>query len=476
MITRGILKEHATAIDYLSRFCDPALATLCTLAFIRLCFDNSSSLSLLRFLPIFTPVVIMLIFPMFNLYKSWRGLSVWKEMYTVFFAWATTLLSLIILIMFVSTEEELNSLRLATGSESFRFLEWAGAVFLSIVLFRLFLRLFLRAIRAKGFNRRHVVIVGAGVVGRRVCEVLLLNSWMGYQPIAFFEDDISKVGKSINGVKVIGPLNEIGRYLRENEIDCIFITLALRHAERIREILHELEDFTGDVKMVPDMFGYFLLNSSMSEIAKLPVINLRDGLSSPARVLKWIEDKVVALVGLAILSPLMCAIAVAVKISSPGPVFFRQARYGINGKKITIYKFRTMTVCEDGPDIPQAKKNDPRVTRLGAFLRRTSLDELPQFINVLQGRMSVVGPRPHAVVHNEFYRKQVPHYMLRHKIKPGITGWAQVNGWRGETETIEKMQKRVEHDLEYINNWSLSYDLKVIFLTLFKGFRNPNAY
>jgi putative colanic acid biosynthesis UDP-glucose lipid carrier transferase len=189
-----------------------------------------------------------------------------------------------------------------------------------------------------------------------------------------------------------------------------------------------------------------------------------------------VEDLALATIILVLTSPLLCWIAIKVKWSSPGPVIFKQKRYGINGKEIKVYKFRSMTTQDDGSIIKQATKGDSRVTPFGAFIRRTSLDELPQFINVLQGKMSIVGPRPHAIAHNEQYRKLVPKYMQRHLVKPGITGWAQINGWRGETDTLEKMEKRVEFDLHYINNWSLWFDLRIIFLTIFKGFVDKNAY
>ena len=192
--------------------------------------------------------------------------------------------------------------------------------------------------------------------------------------------------------------------------------------------------------------------------------------------LKRVEDLAIGAVAVTVTAPLMLAIAAGVKLSSPGPVLFRQRRYGLSGKVVEVWKFRTMTAQEDGDRIAQARRADPRVTRFGAFLRRTSLDELPQFFNVLQGHMSVVGPRPHAVAHNEQYRKLVPGYMLRHKVKPGITGWAQVNGWRGETDTLDKMQKRVECDLHYIRNWSLALDVKIIALTMVRGFVQAGAY
>jgi putative colanic acid biosynthesis UDP-glucose lipid carrier transferase len=193
-------------------------------------------------------------------------------------------------------------------------------------------------------------------------------------------------------------------------------------------------------------------------------------------MVKRISDLVLASAILLMISPIMAAIAVGVKAGSPGPILFKQRRYGVDGGEITVYKFRSMTVCEDGPQIAQATKNDARITRFGAFMRRTSLDELPQFINVLQGQMSIVGPRPHAIAHNELYRKLIKGYMIRHKVKPGITGWAQVNGYRGETETIEKMQKRIEYDLDYLRNWSLRLDLYIILKTVLVVLRQRNAY
>ncbi|NCN67954.1 MAG: hypothetical protein COW74_08445 [Piscirickettsiaceae bacterium CG18_big_fil_WC_8_21_14_2_50_44_103] len=198
--------------------------------------------------------------------------------------------------------------------------------------------------------------------------------------------------------------------------------------------------------------------------------------SSTARMLKRFEDVTLSTLILILISPIMIALAIGVKLSSPGPILFKQKRYGLNGKEIKVYKFRSMTTQDNGATINQATKNDPRITKFGAFIRKTSLDELPQFINVIQGKMSIVGPRPHANAHNEQYRKLVPQYMQRHLVKPGITGWAQINGWRGETETLDKMEKRIEFDLHYINNWSLWFDIKIIILTVFKGFIDKNAY
>jgi putative colanic acid biosynthesis UDP-glucose lipid carrier transferase len=220
------------------------------------------------------------------------------------------------------------------------------------------------------------------------------------------------------------------------------------------------------------------MHAKMQEIKGMPVFSVFDTplSSKSSQVLKRIEDVLLSIIILVLISPILLVIAIAIKLTSKGPVIFKQKRYGLNGKEIKVYKFRSMTTQDNGTVVKQATKNDSRITPLGAFLRKTSLDELPQFINVLQGKMSIVGPRPHAVAHNEEYRKIVPKYMQRHLVKPGITGWAQINGWRGETDSLEKMEKRIEFDLHYINSWNLWLDIKIILLTVFKGFINKNAY
>lgn len=246
---------------------------------------------------------------------------------------------------------------------------------------------------------------------------------------------------------------------------------------KLKKVVSELSDTTCSVLLIPDIFTFNILQSRTEEINGVPVVPLYESpLSGINMVFKRLEDIIVSLSILIVISPVLLIIACAVKFTSPGPVIFRQIRYGMDGKSIKVWKFRSMTVMENDNNVTQATKHDLRVTKVGKFLRRTSLDELPQFFNVLFGQMSVVGPRPHAVSHNEQYRTLIKGYMLRHKVKPGITGLAQVNGWRGETDTLDKMQKRVEYDLLYIRNWSIWLDLKIIFLTIFKGFVNKSAY
>jgi putative colanic acid biosynthesis UDP-glucose lipid carrier transferase len=247
--------------------------------------------------------------------------------------------------------------------------------------------------------------------------------------------------------------------------------------DRIEHMLFELGDSTANVHVVPDLFMYCLMHGQMSHVGEVQTISVYDNpMQGSLGALKRLEDIFLAIGILTVIALPMLIIALAIKFTSKGPAIFKQDRYGLNGRKIKMWKFRSMTVTENDNVVTQATKGDNRITKLGAFLRRTSLDELPQFINVLIGDMSVIGPRPHAVAHNEEYRKIVDYYMLRHKVKPGITGWAQVNGARGETETVDKMKTRVEYDLEYIRNWSLWLDFKIVMFTLTKGFMGKNVY
>ena len=290
-------------------------------------------------------------------------------------------------------------------------------------------------------------------------------------------DDYKKEGEIVAGKAVLGRISDVTRIVDKFNVDQVFLALPVRAYNRYLYIMENLKDKMVDIRIVPDIYQAITLNASVENFEGLPLINLTNTpMYGWNAVLKRIADLVVAVVAIIITVPLMILISILIRLTSPGPVLFKQHRYGLDGRVIKIYKFRTMTVCEDGPEIPQAKRHDCRITKIGALLRRTSLDELPQFFNVLQGRMSVVGPRPHAVAHNEIYRKLIRNYMLRHKVKPGITGWAQVNGCRGETDTVDKMEKRVQHDIYYIEHWSLTFDLRIILLTLWTGLVNKNAY
>jgi putative colanic acid biosynthesis UDP-glucose lipid carrier transferase len=276
---------------------------------------------------------------------------------------------------------------------------------------------------------------------------------------------------------MIGRLNELPQFVREKDIQLIYLSLPMASQPRILQVLDELKDTTASIFFVPDMFVTDLIQGRTGSVCGMPVISVCETpFTGSNGLVKRLSDIVLSVLILLLISPILLVVAAAVKLGSPGPVIFRQRRYGLDGKQIVVYKFRSMTVTEDGTSVQQATKNDSRITPLGAILRKTSIDELPQFINVLQGRMSIVGPRPHAVAHNEMYRKLIKGYMVRHKVKPGITGWAQVNGFRGETETLDKMQGRIDHDLDYLRNWSLWLDLYIIFKTVRLVLRDQQAY
>jgi putative colanic acid biosynthesis UDP-glucose lipid carrier transferase len=293
----------------------------------------------------------------------------------------------------------------------------------------------------------------------------------------FFDDRAGDRLPDLPQRDILGSLAQLADYAKRNRVDLIYLALPMASQPRIMKLLDELHDTTASLYFAPDIFLFDLIQARMDSIGGIPVVAVCetpfygfDGL------VKRASDIVIAAAALVVLMPAMIALAIAIKLTSPGPVIFRQRRYGLDGREIVVYKFRTMRVTEDGGVIRQATRDDPRITPLGAVLRRLSLDELPQFVNVLQGRMSVVGPRPHAVAHNEMYRKLIKSYMVRHKVRPGITGWAQVNGLRGETESLEKMRMRIEHDLDYLRNWSLRLDLAIIWRTVFVVWKRDNAY
>jgi putative colanic acid biosynthesis UDP-glucose lipid carrier transferase len=320
------------------------------------------------------------------------------------------------------------------------------------------------------------VIAGANDLGRKLAE-RLRDPMLGTRVAGYFDDRGAGRLQNLPAAQNLGALAQLADFARAQRVDVIYIALPMASQPRILRLLEDLRDTTASIYFVPDIFVSDLIQARVDSIGGLPVVAVCE---SPFHgfngVVKRISDVISAVLILALISPLLLAIAIGVKLSSPGPVLFKQRRYGLDGRKIVVYKFRSMTVAEDGDLVRQATRNDSRITRFGAFLRRTSLDELPQFINVLQGRMSVVGPRPHAVAHNELYRKLIRGYMIRHKVRPGVTGLAQVMGFRGETETVEKMKGRIEMDLTYLRNWSLLLDLQIILKTVVVVLGRQNAY
>ena len=323
---------------------------------------------------------------------------------------------------------------------------------------------------------RCAVIVGASPIGLRLAERFRRQPLLGVRFAGFFDDRTASPAELPAGDSMLGRIADLPAWLRHQQSTAVFIALPMTAQPRILQLLDVLRDTTASVYFVPDILLNESIQARIDDIDGLPVVALCEspflGVSGFA---KRMEDLVLGLLILLLIAPLLLLVAIGVKLSSPGPVLFCQRRYGLDGKQIVVYKFRSMRVCEDGERVTQARRGDPRVTRFGAFLRRTSLDELPQFINVLQGRMSIVGPRPHAVAHNELYRGLIGGYMLRHKVKPGITGLAQVSGFRGETDTIDKMSARIHCDLEYLRHWSLQLDLSIILKTFLVVASGRNA-
>jgi putative colanic acid biosysnthesis UDP-glucose lipid carrier transferase len=325
----------------------------------------------------------------------------------------------------------------------------------------------IQTIIANGATRSRYLIIGVNRVGFELSRRLPQNGFRGFFDFRHVDRLAREMGTQLTPQsRLIGHCRDVGRFVRSEGITAIYIALPMSNVPRIAEVIQELHDTTASIYFVPDVFAFDLIQGKFVDIDGIPALSVCDtpfhGMDA---VLKRAFDLVIGGLMLLLALPIMAILAIAVKLTSKGPILFQQRRYGLNGEEIYIYKFRSMTVCEDGSSVTQATRNDRRVTPLGRILRSTSLDELPQLLNVLQGKMSVVGPRPHAIAHNEQYRKLISGYMIRHKVRPGITGWAQVHGLRGETDRIEKMSERVRYDIDYLKNWSLALDCKILLRT-----------
>ena len=397
---------------------------------------------------------VLLAFFSETLYRSWRLKNLGHLFRVLLMVWVSVLSIEVVALFLTKTAVEISRAW---------FLIWAISVYLLLCIERLCVYWLLHALRRRGLNFKTVLVVGRNAIADQAVQAIQ--------------------SADFSGMKIVGHVTpqELTDFMdlpQHQQPQEVWICLPLGDEANIKTCLYALNQSVASIRLVPDWFASKLMDHGLSEELGMPMIDLSySPISGSKWLVKELVDRVLAALILVLVSPLMLGIALAIKFSMGGPVLFKQIRNGWNGKLIRIYKFRTMMPHEEAEgQVTQAQKSDPRITPLGAFLRRTSLDELPQFYNVLQGRMSIVGPRPHVVAHNDYYKQLVPRYMLRHKVKPGITGWAQVNGFRGETDTLEKMEKRVELDLYYIECMSLWLDLKIIVLTLFKGFVHRNAY
>lgn len=472
-MSNGLLKAHSTSISLLTRVLDVLLVLGGGVLAFDLRFGRGSLLLPLDYaaLILIGGLLAAVLFPLLDVYHSWRARGLLAPAARAFAAWCLVFVALLALLVLTKQGQVFSRLWMAV---------WGLVVAVLLMGLRLGVFASLRYLRQQGYNRRSVVVVGGGPAAVSLVRQAQTTAWAGFDVVAVFRDaqeSSEEAPDQLFGDVALHSLHGFADFVEGEPVDEVWIAVPLEQGGQLRGVLEALRFSTANIRYVPDLFGLFLLNHGLTEILGNPMIDLSASpMQGANRLLKGLEDRVLSAFILLLISPLMAAIAIGVKRSSPGPVFFRQLRHGWDGREIEVWKFRSMQLHEDHGGVTQASRDDPRVTRFGAFLRRTSLDELPQFINVLQGRMSIVGPRPHAVEHNEQFKDLVDHYMLRHKVKPGITGWAQVNGWRGETDTIDKMKKRIEHDLYYIEHWSLALDLKIILLTLFRGFVHKNAY
>jgi putative colanic acid biosynthesis UDP-glucose lipid carrier transferase len=417
-----------------------------------------------------TVIVHRMVAELTGMYRSWRGVPLAREVACVLLTWGYALPVL------------LGAAYLTGYSGHFTrtsVVIWALITPCMITVARFLRRKLLSAVRARGLNMRRYAVCGINELGVQLAANIDESPEMGLELVGFYDDRPAERTVAVPqkfGSK-LGDIDDLVAHARRGSVDLIYITFPMRAEERIRKVLERLGDTTASVYIVPDFFVFELLHARWTNIGGVPVVSVFENpLYGVDGLLKRAVDVSVGACVFALAAVPMLLIAVAVKLSSRGPVLFKQRRYGLDGEEIRVWKFRTMTVCEDGDAVKQAQRDDDRVTPVGRFLRATSLDELPQIFNVLAGSMSLVGPRPHATAHNEAYRSLIRGYMLRHKVKPGITGLAQVRGFRGETETLDKMEKRVACDHQYIRNWSLWLDLKILFETLFVVFSRKNAY
>ncbi len=466
-ITPRIFHERSL-MNSLARFSDGA-SVLGGFAVAASCPGVAADSQL--FLAAAIAVILQLLFgELTGLYRSWRGVSMHREIGTAVLTWSYGLAVLLVIGFMTRYTDLLPRSGMVVG---------AGTVGLLLGMTRGAARFLQRSLRVHGYNLRRFAIVGVNDLAIRLARNLEDSPEFGLQLAGFFDDRPSPrtVDLPEDVGRRLGNIRQLVELARRGEVHRIYITLPMRAESRIRELLNQLADTTASVYIVPDFFVFELLHSRWTDINGLPAVSVFENpFYGVDGIAKRLCDIALASLFLVVAAVPMLVIAAAIRLTSPGPVFFRQRRYGLDGREILVWKFRSMRVCDNGAVVKQASYQDSRVTPLGALLRRTSLDELPQLFNVIDGSMSLVGPRPHANAHNEQYRRLIPGYMLRHKVKPGITGLAQVLGWRGETDTLDKMSNRVQCDLQYIREWSLWLDLKILFKTVFVVWSRQNAY
>jgi putative colanic acid biosynthesis UDP-glucose lipid carrier transferase len=425
-----------------------------------------------RLLIAFNCVLVLLLFPGFGVYETWRGKALAPVLARIAAAWLVVVATALVLAFTLHRMDAVS--RLWFGYSTLI----SGAL---IIATRCIMHVVLRFVRRRGMNMRTVAIVGAPGFARTLLAHLEHAPQAGFKPVCVFDTSVEgndAYGARLTRLPVLTDLKAFAARVRDERVNEVWLALPLSEEHTIYRFTHTFRHDFVNLRLIPDVRSLSLFNHAIVDVVGLPTLNLSATPVSPPQMWpKLMFDRLFAALALFGLAPVFVVLAIGIKLTSPGPVFFRQIRKGVDGQPFGIYKFRSMTVHHEAHgQVTQASRNDSRVTKLGSFMRRTSLDELPQFLNVLLGQMSVVGPRPHAVEHDDLYKDQVYGYMHRYRIKPGITGWAQVNGYRGATTKVEKMEARVKFDLFYIQNWSFWFDMKIVFITIFKGFVGRNAF
>jgi putative colanic acid biosynthesis UDP-glucose lipid carrier transferase len=463
---RNLLKENSTLLDAALRVADPLFAAGAGVLVYHAYFDSWDLKPQYVMALLAVALFAFAAFPSLKLYQSQRGISFAEELRGLFLAWLAVAVTGGVFLFLTKTGAEI--------SRGWALL-WMAGGFLAHAISRAVVRLGLRALRRRGRNLRHVVIAGAGPHGREIATRLKAAPWSGLNVRGFYDDDPALAGRAFDGAPVLGDLDRIAEDLaQEDPADQVWIALPLRAEDRIRHLLDALRQTTAVVRFVPDIHSFHLLHHSVTEVVGLPVLNLADSpYSGVGSTLKAIEDRTLASILLVTALPLLALIAIGIKLTSPGPVLFRQERVTWNGQRFTMLKFRTMPQGAEAASGPVwSRQGEPRATRFGAFLRRFSLDELPQLWNVLAGDMSLVGPRPERPEFVRDFRRRIPGYMQKHLVKAGITGWAQVNDLRGDSD----LEQRIQYDLYYIDNWSLWFDLRILALTFWHILTSRNAH
>lgn len=462
VLNRRIVQRHSPVSKWVQIGLDCTLVI--GLLFVLTWNKTGDFPSQYRTLAVITVLLMLSTYSSYGYYSHW--MNNFNSVWTLLKAWSTVIVTFIVISFVTKTSASFSREVIIT---------WAASGFIAQIASFYFCQY---AQSRSHTARIPTLVIGAHALGKHLVKHINKNAWIPDQIVGVVEDD-DEVSNAwdIKGTPVLGKLEDLARLIPLHQIHRIYIALPTTQADQVQPLFIKFADKNIDIIWAPDIFGLNLLNHQIKEIAGVPLISLSETpLIGTSALMKAVMDRTLATLGLIAISPLMLATALAIKITSKGPILFKQDRLGWDGKVFSVYKFRSMLMHDDEDGkVTQATKEDDRITAVGRFIRKTSIDELPQLYNIITGSMSLVGPRPHAMVHNEYYANKINAYMSRHRVKPGLTGLAQVNGHRGETDTVEKMQARIEYDLAYINNWSIWFDIKIIFKTIFVLF-SKNAY